>query len=155
MTDNTALILCLDQNRKIIREDGGIGMVYYEDEAVRCVESWRKNGGGYSDIPIYLFNFKKDLNPALIRYFLGVEGTTVVDAYKLYPENLDRRLFVNTMLAQTVAEQAHFIPEEFLIYTDLDMILMSEPRFGNLDGHVIIGEYRGSDKMTPELAYRF
>lgn len=102
MTDGTALILCLDQNRKIIREDGGIGMMYYEYEAVRCVESWRKNGGSYSDIPIYLFNFRKDLNPALIQYFLGIGGTTIIDAYKLCPENRDRRLFVNTMLAQAV-----------------------------------------------------
>ena len=59
------------------------------------------------------------------------------------------------MLAQAVAERAQFIPEQFLIYADLDMVLKSEPRFGNLDGHFIIGEYTESDKMTPELAYRF
>lgn len=59
------------------------------------------------------------------------------------------------MLAQAVAERAQFIPEQFLIYADLDMVLKSEPRFGNLYGHFIIGEYTESDKMTPELAYRF
>lgn len=155
MTKNTALVLCLDQNRKIIREDSGIGVVYYEYEAMKCVDSWREHGGPYADIPIYLFNFRKDLNPELIRYFLGLTGVFVVDAYKIYPEDVERPLFVNTLLAQSLAERLQFIREDFLVYTDLDMNLSDKPYLENLDNRVKIGEYTNTAGMTPELAYRF
>jgi hypothetical protein len=54
-----AFITPLEKNKKVMDSLGAEHIRFFEDEAIRCIQSWRKNGGWLKDIKIYVLNATK------------------------------------------------------------------------------------------------
>ena len=51
-----AFITPLESNKRAVDSFGNEHLRFFEDEAIRCIQSWRKNGGWLKDIKIYALN---------------------------------------------------------------------------------------------------
>ena len=51
--NDIAFISCIERNKKIYNEQEQVQYMLYENEAIRCFMSIRKNGGWLKDADIY------------------------------------------------------------------------------------------------------
>lgn len=102
------------KNNRILNDRIKYGRDYYK-ELIKCIESWRKNGGKYKDIDVVIFSDVqiKDLNFNNIKW------------YKMDFNKLDSKYgFVNVHIAGLEAHKIY--PQTRFIHIDLDMYLQRE-----------------------------
>lgn len=154
--NDIALILTLDANKKLPKEDGTFGNFLYEEEAVECVRSWRTNAGWLKDIKIY----------ALCSTMTPPSQKTIsklheygVDYHYSYLDigNEHPRQFLNTIYTQYYFSQR--IPETIYIHIDLDMYVkapLPAEWFDQSKQHIVFCRYtKNGSKSSKELEYRY
>lgn len=95
-----------------------------EEEAIKCFSSWRKMGGKWKDMPIYAICHTG--NPPSKETLKEFEKLKVnfIDAYDPISETFPAGWW-NVPLSGMWAEDN--LDHNFLIHTDLDMVLLKEP----------------------------
>lgn len=140
--ENIALILPIDED-KIVSVNGTKYNRYFEEELIRCVKSWRKNGGWLKDINIYILHSNdSSIKEDTIRSLLEL-GVVYIDDF-----NDDSVNYVNGFLNEPYCgkyfEKINPIKEEITIKLDLDMQLL-KPIPKNIieltEEKIIIGQY--------------
>ena len=56
LATDVAFITPLESNKRAVDSFGVEHLRFFEEEAIRCIQSWRKNGGWLKDIKIYALN---------------------------------------------------------------------------------------------------
>ena len=113
------LAIDLDQNKKIPAEGSGFDNRYYEQEAIKCVLSWRKNAGWLKDIHIYgMIDDDIDLHRTTYSNLesFGVE----IKKMKYKPQ----QKFMNTVHSQMMLEEDAV--HGYIIHIDLDLYAVKE-----------------------------
>lgn len=140
--ENIALILPIDED-KIVSVNGTKYNRYFEEELIRCVKSWRKNGGWLKDINIYILHSNdSSIKEDTIRSLLDMNVIYIDDF------NNDSVNFINGFLNEPYCgkyfEKIKPIKEEITIKLDLDMQLL-KPIPKNIiemsNEKIIIGQY--------------
>ena len=130
---------------------------FYEDEAIRCFKSWRKNGGWLKDIDIYCVCPSKNT----------IKQTTKDEFKKLnveYVEYFDQNIFdyssgfLTLPFVGQLFENKVNISQNILIKIDLDMQLLKplpEEWFNEVElGYTVIGQYDVYSIRDQRNAYR-
>ncbi len=128
MSDITkALILTIESNDNKGgggSYDGGGCRKNLEEEAIKCVTSWRKYGGTLKDIPIYaLCCTNNPPNKSVIDTLVNDLGVTYIEQYLHISEGFPAGWW-NVPLCGKWFEQN--LKEDFLIHLDLDITLIRE-----------------------------
>ena len=96
----------------------------YEEEAIRCFTSWRKNGGKFKDITIYALCISgRKLQESTIQKFKELK-VTFLDYYLPETNEYQSGYFYVPIGCRWLEDN---ITEDFLIHIDLDMSLIKEP----------------------------
>ena len=154
-----ALLLVVEssQNNKgdiVNKYDTGRIELPYEREALLCVKLWRKNGGIYSDVPIYAININNNPPSIKCQKKLKNYGVQYIEQYcpetSLYPCG-----YYNVPLACKILEQE--LTEDILIHIDLDMYLLKNPTQNLLKMKdktlckIAINEWRPTNNLAEKL----
>ena len=126
MIKSAALILTVESNEN---KGGGGGYeqggcrLNLEEEAIKCVESWRKYGGTLKDIPIYAMCCTD--NPPSLRTIVALKklGVTYIEEYLPISDGFPAGWW-NVPLCGKWFEQN--LKEDLLIHIDLDITLIKE-----------------------------
>ena len=141
-----ALITMIERNGKSLNDDRGFTFPkqrLYEDEALLCFESWRRNGGWLKDLPIYVFCPTNNTISAETRAELEKLNVVYIEEYRKETESFLSG-FWNVPLCGMLFEER--LSEDVLIHTDLDMNLIQPLPKEMLDSvleknDVICGQY--------------
>lgn len=98
----------------------------FEKEAIRSFTYWRKNGGSLSNIDIFTVCITKNTISKSSLKKLKELNVNYIEAYHPETENFDCG-FYNKPLGCKYFE--NILDHDYLIHTDLDMYLMTEPKF--------------------------
>lgn len=145
MTDINDIALILNfENNKIVKipETNERYCRKYEDELVRCLKYFRKNGGKFKNIKIYCLKFKDQHISDDIITKLQLYNANVIEADCNYP-TLKTPYMLEVFLGQFF-EKPGTIQENVLVKIDIDTVLLREfddSLFENLDICVKIGQY--------------
>lgn len=142
---NIALIAPIERNIECLNKQTGIVRFprMYEDEAIRCFSSWRKNGGWLKDIPIYVLcstgnGISDDTKKKLAN--LGVEYVErYADETKTYSSG-----FLTLPYCGVFFNSIEPIKEDVTIRIDLDMVLLrplGKYLFDDIERKTVIGQY--------------
>ncbi len=141
-TENIALILPIDSDKKVCFGDKTVSR-YFEEELVRNVKSWRKNGGWLKNIPIYalLSNGEKVKDQTIVDLKNLDVNVTILDGDEIVKHKLG---FLNEPFCGKYFEHICPISEDITIKTDLDMQLLKplpETWFDIVQANIMIGQY--------------
>ena len=120
--DKVALISPLEQNKTVVAWDNKLHKRYFEQEAVRMAQSWRKHGGWLKDIDIHFYN----VNNAKLAESTIKQLEELGCSIHCSNENNDQYNDIGFMTEPKcgfLAEQS--LDKEIFIKTDLDMQLIS------------------------------
>lgn len=150
--NDIALVICLEKNKKIIDENNIGKFLYYENEAIYAVTSWRKNAGWLKDIKIYAV-YSSDISKQTINKLKCLD----VEIIRIKPfDNQEKYLFINTIFIQNYIHKV--IKENILIYIDLDLYCL-KPIPENLINisysRDVLCYYDNNKNDTKEFDYRF
>jgi hypothetical protein len=142
LENNIALILPIDSNKKVCFGDK-VYFRFFEDEIIRNIRSWRKNGGWLKDIPVYvlLSNGETIQNKTIDTLKELNVDITILQEDKIIHHNLG---FLNEPYCGKYFESINPIKEEITIKTDLDMQLLKpipEEIIRLAQDKIIIGQY--------------
>ena len=138
-----AFITPLEKNKKVADSFGTEHIRFFEDEAIRCIQSWRKNGGWLKDIKIYVLNATKAMVQQKTIDMLKQLGVIYIDDYQPVTDNFQTS-FLNEPFCGYYFEVYKPCKEKILIKTDLDMQLLKPIPKQLIDiakNKVIIGQY--------------
>lgn len=156
---NTALVLVIENSEENI----GVGELYdnlepqrrgkepLEEEAILCVESWRKNAGLFKDIPIFVIcPSKKTPKKKTIKDLVKLNCTYLE---KYFPETDDFECgYWNVPLACSWFEA--YCPFQYMMHIDLDMKVLKPldnigwAFFENPHTQAIVGVIPENDKKA-------
>lgn len=143
-------IECLNKQRNIVRFPR-----LFEDEAIRCFESWRKNGGWLKDIPIYALCSTGNVISDGTKRRLCDLGVTYIEDYAEETEMYSSG-FLTLPYCGWYFQDIHPIKEEITIRIDLDMILLRELNkklFENIETTTIVGQYDSESAKDQRSLY--
>lgn len=126
MVGKCALITMIERDGKNLNDDKGVTFSQvrnYEEEALLCFESWRKNAGWLKDIAIYTFCPTKNTISEETKIELAKLDVHYIEEYREETENFSSG-FWNVPLCGMLFEQR--LKEDILIHIDLDMKLVKE-----------------------------
>lgn len=123
---NVALITVIESDEVNIDSKNTTFKRLFEKEAIRCFTHWRKNGGVLSNIDIYTVCITKNTISNSTKEKLKELNVTYIESYHPETENFDCG-FYNKPLGCKYFED--ILEHDFLIHIDLDMYLMTEPKF--------------------------
>lgn len=123
---NVALITVIESDEINIDSKNTDFKRLFEKEAIRSFTYWRKNGGKFSNIDIYTVCVTKNTISNSTKEKLKELNVTYIESYHPETENFDCG-FYNKPLGCKYFEET--LSHDFLIHTDLDMYLMTEPKF--------------------------
>jgi len=142
---NIALIAPIERNIECLNKQTGIvGFPrLYEDEAIRCFQSWRRHGGWLKDIPIYTLcstgnSISRDTEAKLANL-----GVTHVDAYAEETKGYSSG-FLTLPYCGMFFQEISPIKEDITVRIDLDMVLLKplgEWLFEKIENATVIGQY--------------
>lgn len=138
-----AFITPLESNKRSIDSFGVDHLRFFEEEAIRCVQSWRKNGGWLKDIKIYALNATQ----AEVRQstFDALDKLGVICINDYHPNtSYFQSSFLNEPFCGYYFEALKPCHEKILIKTDLDMQLLKpipEELIQIAVDKVVIGQY--------------
>jgi len=160
MTANTALVLVIENSEENI----GVGELYdnlepqrrgkepLEEEAILCVESWRKNAGVlFKDIPIFVICPSKKTPKEKTVKSLTKLGCVYIEKYFPETDNFECGYW-NVPLACAWFES--FCPLSYMMHIDLDMKVLKPldnigyPFFENPHTQAIVGIIPENDKKA-------
>ena len=144
--DKVALISPLEQNKTVVAWDNKLHKRYFEQEAVRMAQSWRKHGGWLKDIDIHFYNVNNaKLAEGTIKQL--EELRCCIHSSNESNDQYNDIGFMTEPKCGFLAEQS--LDKDIFIKTDLDMQLISpldrslvEQAFDN----VMIEQYSDFDK---------
>ncbi len=144
MIDSAALVLVVESNKN---KGGGGGYEHggcrhnLEEEAIKCVESWRKFGNTLKDIPIYAMCCTDNPpSPKTIKSLQDL-GVTYIEEYLPISDGFPAGWW-NTPLCGKWFEEN--LTEDLLIHIDLDITLLKE-----LDERIF---YHNADESVAKCA---
>ena len=126
----------------------------YEDEAVKCFSSWRKNGGWLKDISIYAVCITKNTLPKCTQNKLLDLGVKYIEDFDCRSEDFSSG-FLTLPYTNRWAEQNCLVKERILLRADLDMYLLKPlPKdiFDVAQDKIVVGQYdedSAKDQRTP------
>lgn len=148
---SAAVVVCLDRNKLVEQESGPPLTHFYEEEAVRCVASWRRAARWKG--PVYAVQYKgrevSDRTAGAL-HGLGADITTM-------PLPPVKRPFMEVVYALQSAEAGDFLGEDRILYSDLDVTMKAPPPPEFLKpGQTMLYYYRSKDERgsSPEFAHR-
>ena len=115
----------------------------YEDEAVKCFSSWRKNGGWLKDISIYAVCITKNTLPKRTQEKLSSLGVKYIEDFDHRSEDFSSG-FLTLPYTSRWAEESSLVKEHILLRIDLDMCLLKPlPKDIFIAAHdkVVVGQY--------------
>lgn len=119
-----ALISAIECDENNLNDENDIeynGKRLFEQEAIKCFESWRKNGGWLKDIPIYTYcPTHNTISPKTISKFEEL-GVVYTEKYHDITETFTSG-FINIPFVGMIYEKE--LSEDILIKIDLDMNLI-------------------------------
>lgn len=119
-----AFITPLEADKRVVNSFGVEHLRFFEDEAIRCIQSWRKNGGWLKDIKIYALNATRAKIQQTTLDALEKLGVSCVNDY--HPSTLCfATSFLNEPFCGYYFEELKPCREKILIKTDLDMQLLN------------------------------
>ena len=148
-----ALITVIESSDRNLNDERGLLFSQkrlYEEEAILCFESWRKNGGWLKDIPIYTFcPTNNGIKDETLQKLEELE-VCYIEEYREETEEFPYG-FWNTPLCGKIFEER--LDEEVFIHTDLDMTLvkpLSEDLLRNIleEEYVLCGQYDDDSALT-------
>jgi len=113
---NAAVMLCLDRNKLVEQESGPPVKVFYEAEAIRCVQSWRENARW--DGKIYAAQYRSREVSGKTEKALSDLGVEII----VLPGLESRRNFMDVVQALVWAESGG-VRENRIVYSDLDLYM--------------------------------
>lgn len=138
-----AFITPLERNKRSIDSFGVDHLRFFEEEAIRCVQSWRKNGGWLKDIKIYALNATQAKVQQSTFDALDKFGVICINDY--HPNtSYFQSSFLNEPFCGYYFEALKPCHEKILIKTDLDMQLLKpipEELIQIAVDKVVIGQY--------------
>lgn len=123
-TSQYALILVIEGNNNYINLNTSFRLL--EDEAIKCVKSWRKNGGIYSEIEIYCICVSGNVPNKQTIEQLHNYKVTYIEHYMDETKNFKNGWWCKP-LGCSILER--YLPHKYLIHIDLDMYLYREIKF--------------------------
>lgn len=142
---NIALIAPIERNIECLNKQTGITKFrrYFEDEAIRCFESWRKNGGWLKDIPIYtICSTGNNISDETRR---GLEKLGVIHIEDFNPQSKSYSSgFLTLPYCGLYFQEINPIQQDITLRIDLDMVLLKpldKFLFDNVENETIIGQY--------------
>lgn len=148
-TSEYALILVIEGNNNSINSKTIPRLL--EEEAVKCVKSWRKNGGIYSAIDIYCICISgnrpsKDTINQLENY-----NVNYIDYYISETKNFKNGWWCKPLGCSVLERE---LPHKYLMHIDLDMYLYREINFQLCANTCLV--YDNNDLLTErKLTHRF
>ena len=116
----------------------------YENEAIRCFSSWRKNGGWLKDIPIYAVCFTHNTISESTRTELEKLNVTYIEYYEKESDSYSSG-FLQLPYIGKFFEKTYSINQNSLIRIDLDMTLIKPISTALVDAtqyyDAVIGQY--------------
>lgn len=158
--DDIALVTCIDANKKIVVENDKLAFRYFEYEAIRCFQHWRRNGGWLKDISIYCLNPK---HAKLTRLTLQTLSKLNVKYVEHYDRNVATSTieFIDKLYSQQFFENTrNVVKEKYLIYLDLDVFLLKPfPYFlfeyAKKDKILLARHDKVNDSFDKDFLYRY
>lgn len=138
-----ALVTPLECNKRSVDSFGVEHLRFFEEEAIRCMKSWRKNGGWLKDIKIYALNATRAKVQKKTIGALEDLGVVCIDDYCPETDTFSSP-FLNEPFCGMYFEATKPCKEKILVKTDLDMQLLKpipEELFETAKSKVVIGQY--------------
>lgn len=140
---DVAFVTPLESNKKAIDAFGHEHLRFFEDEAVRCITSWRRNGGWLKDIKIYALNATGVEIQQKTLDRLQQLAVICIDDYQETTRSFSSPFLIEPFCGYYF-ESLKPIDEKILIKTDLDMQLLKPLPQDLLEiaqSKVVIGQY--------------
>jgi hypothetical protein len=140
-------------------DKGSIAPISYEEEARKCVHSWRKNAGKYKNCTIVIVNCTDDEISTTTKKTFNHHKVTYV--HKPMREALAHKCsWFNVPLVGSWLESQY--PDKYLLHIDLDMYCVAEPHVDIMtvpnDFIATVGKYDKDnihDRRTIDQDYPF
>lgn len=141
--NDIALITPIDSNKRSVDSFGVEHLRFFEDEAVRCIKSWRRNGGWLKDIKIYVLNASRaEIQDKTIDALKSL-GALYIEDYQPETSSFSSS-FLNEPFCGKYFECIKPCKETTTIKVDLDMQLLKPIPQELLEisqNKVVIGQY--------------
>lgn len=127
----------------------------YEDEAIKCFSSWRKNGGWLKDIHIYALCSTKNTISSTTKSKLKELDVEYIERYDEKSQSYSSG-FLNLPYCGKFFETDYGIDEDVFVRIDLDMSLVKplpKSLFENNDSTTIIGQYDINSMKDQRTSY--
>ena len=123
LATDVAFITPLESNKRAVDSFGVEHLRFFEEEAIRCIQSWRKNGGWLKDIKIYALNATGANVQQSTFDALDKLGVICINDYHRSTAYFQSS-FLNEPFCGYYFETLKPCREKILIKTDLDMQLL-------------------------------
>lgn len=161
MVDDLALTVPIERNKKILQTYGDYAYVFYEQEAIRCFKSFRKNAGSIKDIPIYcLCPTNKPISQKTLKELKSLDVIYIEDENKDVSDS--DIIFISIPYTGYYFEKLKPLKEKYHLRIDLDFEIrkpfdMSIFDKSTIDEYTLIGlddsSFENHNKELSRISY--